>query len=113
MSKSVDEMKQQRRELDRKIRAAKRVEVKAAKEAKVSAQQRLGQWLAGFADAGTAKDVEALHQRLETEQGRQVLRGLLGADTSSTESSAEAVESSDTPAAFPHHISAVGRETWR
>ena len=112
MGKTVEEMKQQRRELDRKIRAAKRAEVKAAKEAKVSAQQRLGAWLAKFAGADTAEDVEAIQQALDTEQGRQVLGRLIGADTSSAEPSAEAVESSDSPVADPGDTATSGRPVW-
>nr|VDG61814.1 Uncharacterised protein [Streptococcus thermophilus] len=112
MAKTVEEMKQQRRELDRKIRAAKRAEAKAAKEAKVSAQQRLGAWLAGFADADTAEDVEAIQQALETEQGRRALAGLVGADTTSAELPRQPAESSDSPMTNPGDTDAGGRPVW-
>lgn len=112
MAKTVEEMQQQRRELDREIRAAKRAEAKAVKEAKVSAQQRLGAWLAEFADADTAEAVEAIQQALDTEQGRQVLAGLIGADTSSAEPPSQPVQGSDSPVADPGDTATSGKPVW-
>lgn len=83
-NKNIDGMVAQRRELDRQIRAAKRAEAKAVKEALRFERQALGVWLAESVGAVTIEDVRMLRAALEFGQVRHLLHEALGAHTSDT-----------------------------
>lgn len=65
-TKTVEEMKAERRALDRAIRAAKRAEQKAAAEQLASAHRLLGEWVATLCGADTAEAVATLHEDAKT-----------------------------------------------
>lgn len=98
--KSVEKMQAERRELDRRIRAAKRAEKKAAEEALLSERQALGVWLAESVGADTIEDVQTLRTEVESGQVHHLLRNALGAQSSDTEPAASAAAGGD------HHGSA-------
>lgn len=63
-TKTIEEMQAARRELDRKIKAAQRAEIKVAKAALLSERQALGVWLAESAGADTLELVQRLRTAL-------------------------------------------------
>jgi len=80
-TENIEQMEAKRRELDRKIRAAKRVEAKAAKEALLSERHALGVWLAESVDADSIESVQLLRVALESGQIQRHLRQEVGTDS--------------------------------
>lgn len=98
-AKKIADMEAQRRKLDREIKAAKRAEAAAAKEALLSARQSLGVWLAEYVGADTPEAVARLREALSTGQVRAHLAAKVAAespDTSAQADDAQPSESSDT-----------------
>lgn len=89
MSKNIADMEAKRRELDRKIRAAKRAEAKAAKAALLSERQSLGVWLAEVVGADTIESVQLLRAALESGQVQRHLRHEIGTESPDTSGSVE------------------------
>ncbi|MGO1563136.1 MAG: hypothetical protein ACTHW7_15075 [Actinomycetaceae bacterium] len=81
---NINDMVAQRRELDRQIRAAKRAEAKAAKEARLFARQDLGVWLTEAVGADSIEDIEALRSALDSGQIRRHLRTEIGTGSPDT-----------------------------
>lgn len=81
---NINVMVAQRRELDRQIRAAKRAEAKAAKEALLSARNDLGVWLTKAVGADTIDDIAALRSALDSGQIQRHLRTEVGTGSSDT-----------------------------
>lgn len=75
---SIDEMVAQRRELDRRIRAKKRADAKAAKAALLSERQALGVWLSETVGADSIESVQLLRVALESGQIQHHLRAEIG-----------------------------------
>lgn len=94
-TRTVEKMQAERRELDRRIRAAKRAEKKAAEEALLSKRQALGVWLAESVGADTIEDVKTLRTEVESGQVHHLLRNALGAQSSDTEPAASAAAGGD------------------
>lgn len=80
-SKNIADLEAERRELDRKIRAAKRAEAKAAKAVLLSARQALGVRLAEAVGADTVAAAELLDGALESGQIRATLRRQIGTES--------------------------------
>ena|SRR5690625_567443 len=72
-TENIADMEAKRRELDRKIRAAKRAEAKAAKAALLSERQALGVWLAESVGADSIESVHRLRVALESGQVQRYL----------------------------------------
>lgn len=83
-NKNINDMVAQRRELDRQIRAAKRAEAKAAKEALLSARHDLGVWLTKAVGADTIDDIAALRSALGSGQIQHHLRTEVGTGSPDT-----------------------------
>ncbi|TWP33541.1 hypothetical protein [Leekyejoonella antrihumi] len=83
-ARTVEQMEIKRRELDRQIRAAKRAESKAAKEALLAARQELGVWLTKSVGADDAEAVQTLRATLESGQIQALLRERISAESSDT-----------------------------
>lgn len=101
-AKKIADMEAQRRKLDREIKAAKRAEAAAAKEALLSARQALGVWLAEYVGADTTEAVTRLREALSTAQVQAHLAAKVTAespDTSAKDDDAQPSESPDTESA--------------
>lgn len=72
-TKTAAELKAERDELNKAIRAAERAEREAAKRAVLDAQHALGEWLAEGIGATTPEAVEAIRGSLDLDQIRAAL----------------------------------------
>ncbi len=93
-TKTAAELKAERAELNKAIRAAERAEKKAAAQALLDAKHALGVWLADGLGATTVAEVEALREAVD----RDHIREQLGSPVA-TESGDQEATSSDDPAA--------------
>ena len=101
-TKKIADMEAQRRKLDREIKAAKRAEAAAAKQALLSARQALGVWLAESVGADTPEAVTRLREALSIGQVQAHLAAKVTAespDTSEQDDDARPSESPDTESA--------------
>lgn len=74
-TKTAAELKAERAELNRQIRAAERAEKKAAEQALLDAQHALGEWLAESLEAATPEAVERLRAAVDLDHVRARLAG--------------------------------------
>ena len=93
-TKTAAELKAERAELNKAIRAAERAEKKAAEKALLDAKHTLGVWLADGLGATTLDEVEALRGGVDLNRIRERL-----ASPVATESDDQEATSSDDPAA--------------
>lgn len=108
---TVAEMEEQRRELDRQIRAKKRAERKAAEEHLLMLRQALGVDLAEAVGADTPELVEALGRVLMEEQMLQQLQRGIAQDARTAQSSqtpSGVAESSDTSTVADDRFTVAG-----
>ncbi len=83
--RTVEEIRAEQRRLAAELKAAKRAAAKAAKEALVSAHQRLGQIVSETVGVDTPEAVEALQQVLLTDQVSRWLRDRLRPENGTAE----------------------------
>lgn len=97
MTKTIEVMKAERRRLDREIRAAKRAEIKAAKEALLSERRSLGVWLSESVGADSVESVKALKTALGSYKVQANLAAQIGTSRPDVRDSAMALESEKSP----------------
>lgn len=77
MSKSIEELKAERREIDRRIKAQIRAEQRQRQEALLSARQDLGLWLTEAVGADTVEQVEQVREYLGSDNRLSAIRNTL------------------------------------
>lgn len=104
MTKSIDELKNERRDIDRRIKAQIRAEQRRQKEELLSARQELGLWLTEAVGADTLDLIATVRAFLGTDKNVGAIRKKL-AEGDGGEPTADAADEPDGFGPFPVEVS--------